>query len=185
MHNIGKNIANIIGSLTDNHKNPLHIGEAMACWTYYSFVSNVIIYVEVGLNTTGDSKLKKLLQDAHKVMKSHQKEVAELMCEEGVPLSDTPEDKPDSDPNAIPLGVKFTDNELSNTINLNYVIAADMCATSASVSLRTDVAMMFLKFQTDKLSLGLQMKEFMQTKGWLKVPPFYQPPGGSPGKKKS
>lgn len=185
MQHIGKSIANIVESLTDNHKDPLHIGEAMACWTYYSFVSNAMIHVEVGLNTTSHSKLKKLLQDSYKVMQSHQKEVAEFMREEGVPLSDTPEGKPNSDSDAIPLGVKFSDNELSNTINLNFVIAADMCAASASESLRTDVALMFLKFQTDKLSLGLQMKELMQTKGWLKVPPFYQPPGGSPVKKKS
>ncbi|WP_449355528.1 DUF3231 family protein [Virgibacillus natechei] len=188
MPNVGsmfENAASIIESLTDNHKNPLHIGEAMACWTYYSFVASAIMHVEVGLNTTSNSKLKKLLEDSYKVMKSHQKEVSELMRQEGVPLSNTPEDKPESDPNAIPLGAKFTDNELTNTININFVIAANMCSASASQSLRTDVATMFLKFQTDKLSLGLKMQELMQTKGWLKAPPFYHPPGGSPTEDKS
>ncbi|WP_079529527.1 DUF3231 family protein [Halobacillus hunanensis] len=180
-----KNAADIIESLTDNHKNPLHIGEAMACWTYYSFVSSALINVEVGLNTTNDSKLRKFFQDSYKVMKSHQNELNEFMRQEGVPLSDTPEAKPKSDPSAVPLGTKFTDNELANTININFVAAADMYAASASQSLRTDVAMMFLKFQTDKLSLGLKMKELMQTKGWLKVPPFYHPPGGSPTENKS
>src|SRR5699024_3081806 len=175
-----KNAVDMIESLTDNHKNPLHVGEAMACWTYYSFVSTVMTHVEVGMNTTNDSKLKRLLQDSHKVMTLHQKEVSEFMRKEGVPLSNTPEHKPVSDPNAIPLGAKFTDNELCNMININFIVAADMCAASASQSLRTDVAMMFLKFQTDKLSLGLKTKELMQGRGWLKVPPFYYPPGGSP-----
>ena len=164
-----KNATDIIESLTDNHKNPLHIGEAMACWTYYSFVSSVIINVEIGLNTTSDSKLRKVLQDSYKVMKSHKKELSEFMRQEGVPLSNTPENKPESDPNAIPLGVKFTDNELANTIMINFVAAADMCAASASQSLRTDAALMFLKFQTDKLSLGLKIKELMQDRGWLKT----------------
>lgn len=116
-------------------------------------------------------------------MKSHKKEVSEFMHREGVPLSNAFEDKPESDPNAIPLGAKFTDDELANTINMNFIIAADMCAAAASQSLRTDVAIMFLKFQTDKLSLGLQTKELMQDKGWLKVPPFYRPPGAPDSKK--
>lgn len=112
-----KNATDIIESLTDNHKNPLHIGEAMACWTYYSFVSFAIIQVEIGLNTTNDSKLKKLLQDSYEVMKSHQKKISELMRQEGVPLSNTPEDKPESDPNAVPLGTKLTDDEITNTVS--------------------------------------------------------------------
>lgn len=58
-----------------------------------------------------------------------------------------------------------------------FIAATDMCATVASQSLRTDVALMFLKFQTDKLSLGLKAKELMRENGWLKIPPFYQPPG--------
>lgn len=92
-----------------------------------------------------------------------------------------PEDKPESNPSDVPLGAKLTDSELINTLNINFVTAADMCAASSSQSLRTDVAKMFLKFQTDKLSMGLRSKELMQKKGWLKVPPFYQPPG-SPAK---
>lgn len=175
--NVFKNAVDVIESLTDNHKNPLHVGEAMTCWTYFSFVSTIIIHVEIGLNTTNDTKLRKALQECHKVMKSHKKEVSEFMYQEGVPLSNASEDKPASDPNAIPLGAKFTDNELANTINMNFIIAADMCAAAASQSLRTDVAIMFLKFQTDKLSLTLQTKELMLDRGWLKVPPFYSPPG--------
>lgn len=172
-----KNAVDIIESLTDNQKNQLHIGEAMSCWTYYSFVSSAVINVEVGLNTTNDSKLRKFLQDSYKVMKSHKKELTEFMLQEGIPLSETPEDKPQSDPAAVPLGAKFTDNELSNIININFVIAANMCALSTTESLRTDVAMMFLKFQTDKLSLGLKARELMLEKGWLKIPPKYNPPG--------
>src|SRR5699024_7929670 len=77
----------------------------------------------------------------------------------------------------IPQGVKFTNDELVNTLNINFVTAADMCAAAASQCLRTDIGLMFLKFQTDKLSLGFKAKELMQKKGWLKVPPHYHPPG--------
>lgn len=172
-----KNAAEVIESLTDNHKNPLHVGEAMACWTYLAFVSEIVVYIEIGLNTTTDTELKKLYQDGHNVVTSHQKELSEFMKQEGVPLPKIPESKPQSDPDEIPLGAKFTDSQLANTIGINFIVAADTCATAASQCLRTDTALMFLKFQTEKLSLSLKTKELMQKKGWLKVPPFYLPPG--------
>src|SRR5690625_196638 len=176
-----KNAMDIIESLTDNHKNPLHIDEAIACWTYFSFVSSAIIHVEVGLNTTNDSKLENFLQESYKVMKSHQKDLSEFMRKEGVPLAHISEDKPESDPNAIPLGAKFSNNEICNTININFIVAVEMCSAFTVESIRTDVGLMFLKFQIDKLSLALKAKELMQEKGWLKMPPFYNPPG-SPNK---
>lgn len=175
-----KNASDIIESLTDNYKNPLHVGEAMSCWTYLAFVSDIIAHIEVALNTTTDSELRKLFQEGFNTALSHQKELSQFMRQEGVPLPEMPEHKPESNSSDIPLGAKFTDNELVNTINLNFVLAADMCAASASQSLRTDTALMFLKFQMDKLSLGLKAKELMQKKGWLKIPPFYLPPGGMP-----
>lgn len=177
-----KNATSVIESLTDNHKDPLHVGEAMSCWSYLAFVSEIIVYIGVGLNMTTDSELKKHLQDALNLTKSHRKELSQFMQQEGVPLPEMPEDKPESNPNDVPLGAKLTDNEIANTININFIVAADMCAGMASEALRTDVALMFLKFQTDKLSLALKTKELMQNKGWLKVPPFYQPPG-SPNQK--
>lgn len=178
-----ESVSNIVQSLTDNSKDPLHVGEAMACWTYRAFTANIKSHVEVGLNTTTDKGVKELLQDGLKVISSHEKELTEFMAQEGVTIPTSPEKKPESNPSAIPLGAKFTDDELVNTINLNFIIAADMCAASASQCLRTDVALMFLKFQTEKLSLGLKAKELMQKKGWLKTPPYYNPPGGSPHQK--
>src|SRR5699024_2006902 len=99
------------------------------------------------------------------------------MIKEGVNLPPSPESKPNSDPNAIPQGVKFTNDELVKTHNINFVSAADMCAAAASTCLRTDIGLMFLKFQTDKLSLGFKAKELMQKKGWLKVTPQYHQTG--------
>ena len=168
---------NIIQSLGDNQKKPLHVGEVMACWTYLAFVANIITFEEVGLNTTTDAEVKDLYQDGLKIAVSHKKQLSEFLRQEGVTLPNAPEHKPESGPNAIPLGAKFTDDELVNTLNINFVMAADMCATSASQCLRTDVALMFLKFQADKLSLGFKAKELMQKKGWLKIPPYFLPSG--------
>ena len=168
---------NMIQSLTDNHKRPMHIGEVMACWTYLAFVENIISFEQVGLNMITEAALKDLYQDSLKVAQSHKKELTDFMRKEGVVLPEAPEDKPKSDPNAVPSGARFTEDELANTLNINFVIAADMCAAAASQCVRTDVGLMFFKFQADKIVLAFKAKELMLQKGWLKHPPIYYSPG--------
>src|SRR5699024_1458840 len=154
-----ESVSNIVQSLTDNSKDPLHVGEAMACWTYLAFVGSIKGHVEVGLNTTTDKGVKELLQDGLKVVSSHKKELTEFMVQEGVTLPTSPEKKPESDPNAIPLGAKFTDNELVNTINLNFVTAAMMCAASSPECLRPGLASSFYESQAKNFSRGLKAKD--------------------------
>ncbi|TFJ93274.1 DUF3231 family protein [Lentibacillus salicampi] len=169
--------SNVFQTLTDNKKDPLHVGEAMSCWTYLAFVNNIMTYEEIGLYTTTDPGVKELYQEGLKIATSHKKQLTELMREEGVSLPTSPESKPNSDPSAIPVGARFTDFELANTININFVAAADMCAAAASQCLRTDIGLMFIKFQTEKLAMGYKAKELMNKKGWLIKPPYFQPQG--------
>ncbi|WP_175631805.1 DUF3231 family protein [Virgibacillus siamensis] len=178
--NIFQSAIKVLNALTDNNKDPLHMGEVMACWTYLAFVGNIITYEEVGLNSITDPELKEMVKDALNIAKTHKKELTEFMKKEGIALPSLPETKPKSDPGAIPPGAKLTEDELINTLEINFVFAADTCAASASQCLRTDVGLMFLKFQTDKFALGFRAKELMRRKGWLKIPPHYRPPG-APG----
>ncbi|WP_158701546.1 DUF3231 family protein [Lentibacillus sp. Marseille-P4043] len=175
--NMFQSATKIIESLTDNSQMPLHVGETMACWTYLAFVGGIVTYEQVGLNTVTDPKLQEMIQEALKIAKSHKKQLSDFMRNEGVTLPTLPEDKPMSESSSIPLGAKLTEDEIINTLLINFVTAADMCAASASQSLRTDVGLMFVKFQMDKLSLGYQARDLMQKKGWLKIPPYYHPPG--------
>ena len=168
---------NVIRSLTDDNKPPIHIGEAMACWTYLAFVEEIIVYESVGLNMTTDQELREALEQGLKVARAHQEQMSEFMQKEGIPLPDQPPPKLKSEPSVIPVGTKFTDNELSNAISINFVIASDMLAASASQCIRTDIGLMFLQFQMDKLMLGFKIKNLMQKKGWLKIPPAYIPQG--------
>ncbi|GEL76461.1 DUF3231 family protein [Tenuibacillus multivorans] len=167
----------VLKSLNDNRKDQLHIGEVMACWTYLAFVESIISYEEIGLNMTTDQDVQKFIPDALKVANSHKQELRDFMLKEGVPLPSSPEHKPKADPKAVPEGTKLTDDELMNTLSINFVYAGDMCAAAASQCIRTDVGLMFLKFQVDKFSLGFSAKEIMRKRGWLKRPPAYNPPG--------
>ncbi|GAA0465484.1 DUF3231 family protein [Alkalibacillus silvisoli] len=167
----------VLKELNDNSKGPVHVGEAMACWTYLAFVESIIAYEEVGLNMTLDKDVKKFINDAYDVANSHIKEMTTLMRNEGIPIASSPAHKPISDPRSVPVGARMSDEELMNTLSINFVYAGDMCAASASQCLRTDLGLMFLKFQIDKFSLGFSAKEMMKKRGWLKVPPAYRPPG--------
>lgn len=168
---------NVIRSLNDGKQPLIHIGEAMACWTYLAFVEEIIIYQEVGLNMTTDQELHDMLEQGLKVGRAHKNQITAFMQKEGIPLPEQPQPKSKSEPTAVPVGAKFTDNELSNAVSINFIIASDMLAASASQCIRTDIGLMFLQFQMEKLMLGFKMKNLMQKKGWLKVPPAYTPPG--------
>jgi hypothetical protein len=168
---------NVIRSLTDDTKMPIHIGEAMACWTYLAFVDEIINYEQIGLNTTMDEELKDMLDHALKIALSHKEQISEFMQKEGIALPDEPQAKAKSDPKAIPIGAKFTDKELANAISINFILASDMLAASASQSIRTDVGLQFLQFQMEKMMLGFKMKNLMQKRGWLKIPPAFTSPG--------
>jgi hypothetical protein len=165
----------VIESLTDNHKTPLHVGEVMACWTYLAFVSNIITYEEVGLNSVTDPEIKAFITNSKEVAESHKEQLSKFMANETIPLPSIPKDKPEVDPTTVSLGAKFTEDEILNTLVVNFVFAADSCAASASQCLRVDVGLMFLNFQIDKLALGYKAKDIMKRKGWLKVPPYYNP----------
>lgn len=170
-------------SLTDGEKDDIHVGEVMACWTYLAFVESIISYEEIGLNMTTNKEVRDFVNEALKVANSHKKEMRSFMVEEGIPLPKAPEHKPNSEPEAVPEGAKLTDDEIMNTLSINFVYAGNMCGASASQSVRTDIGIMFLKFQIDKFSLGMKAKSLMRKRGWLKIPPYYHPPG-APSKNK-
>lgn len=173
--NMFQTAISVIESLTDNHKTPLHVGEVMACWTYLAFVSNIVIFEEVALNSVTDPEIKAFIMNSKEVAESHKEQLSKFMANETIPLPPIPKDKPKVDPTTVPLGVKFTEDEIINTLVVNFVFAADTCAAAASQCLRVDVGLMFLNFQTDKLALGYKAKDILNRRGWLKVPPFYNP----------
>ena len=163
--------------IDDDPKPPLHIGEAMGCWTYLGFLGEVQNYERMALNTTIDPELKGLFEKGLDLAESHINQLSEFMLHEGVPLPQLPPIKTHSDSKDIPLGVKLTDPELANGMIVNLISAAVMCATVANQSLRADVGPLFLKFQLEKMAYGTSFKAMMKKRGWLWVPPSYNPPG--------
>lgn len=158
-------------------KPPLHIGEAMTCWTYLTMLEEEIASVKVGLNTTTDDDLLHALNASMRLAEEQSNLLRQFMLQEGVPIPPVSEMKPVSDPNSVPLGVKLTDNEIANALSVKMVANYLTCASGAVQAVRSDVGMMFAKFQAEKLQFGASLKTLMRKRGWLKVPPYYFPPG--------
>lgn len=164
--------------VVDNEpKQPLHVGEVMNCWTYLSALEEATDYVRVGLNTTTDDDLRRALNDSIKIC-SHQANILKkFMIEEGVPLPPVSEPRPNSESNDIPLGVKLTDDQLANGLSLKFASTNLLCASTEVEAIRTDLALMFVRFQLEVLTYGTTLKTMMRKRGWIKVPPAYVPPG--------
>ena len=96
---------------------------------------------------------------------------------EGVPLPPLSESKPISVPNRVPLGVKLTDNELANSLLIKVKLVITTCTNAASQTVRNDMGMIWAEFLQENIAFKLSLKSLMKKRGWLKVLPFYYPPG--------
>ncbi len=178
MTSIFEAVTDVMKSFIDDEpKPPLHIGEAMVCWTYLTMLEEEIANVQIGLNTTTDTELIDALNASMDLAKAQAQELRNFMLHEGVPLPPVSEIKPISEPNSIPMGVKLTDNEIANALSIKVVANFMTCATGAVESVRNDVGMMFVKFQAEKLKFGSSLKTLIRKRWWIKIPPYYIPNG--------
>ncbi|OLO27029.1 hypothetical protein BTR23_21075 [Alkalihalophilus pseudofirmus] len=179
MPNAFEAVWNVVSKEFDNltsSKTPLHIGEAMDCWMYLTALGEFIRFEEMSLNTTIDDEVKEMLTDAIKMCESQAQKLGDFMKKEGIPFPETTPPKPNSEPNAIPLGVKLTDEEIANGITLKLTTCLTMCAKGQIDSIRNDMGMLWL-FHLEMLTFGTSLKALMMKRGWLKIPPYYYPPG--------
>jgi hypothetical protein len=178
MKHLFEALKDFFGSLNDEEpKPPLHIGEAMSCWLYLTIIEEAVMLEQACLNSTNDPELKEFLEKTMEGASSQSRRLKDFMQHEGVTLPPASEPKPLSDPDAVPLGAKLTDNEIANLISVKLVSSIVTCATSASQSVRNDVSMMFVEFQEETLIYGILNKTLMRKRGWLKIPPYYAPSG--------
>lgn len=157
--------------------NPLHVGEVMCCWTYLTIMDESTVFLQIGLNTTSDDEVKKVLQSSLDQCKVQGDRFRTFMIKEGIHLPETSQPRPLSDPNAVPLGAKLTDEEIINGLSIKTVTAILHCASSSNQAIRNDVGSLFVHAMLEKIKFANSLKEIMRKRGWIKVPPYYYPPG--------
>lgn len=178
MVNILETVMDAMKSLTVQDENqPLHVGEVMSCWIYLAGLELAKTSVQAAINTTTDEELKAILEEDMKLGTSQSERLHDFMIKEGITLPPAPEDLPVADPGSIPLGVKLTDDVIANELSLKIMSLIMRAAGAASESIRTDVGLLFIQFQAEKFVFAARLKHLMRKRGWIKVPPFYVPPG--------
>ncbi|HJV17728.1 MAG TPA: DUF3231 family protein [Bacillales bacterium] len=171
-------INKVIQSYVDNEsKPPLHVGEVMSCWSYLSELADEQVHSEAGINSTTDPELRKAFFEVVKMFKSQKERIIAFMLSEGVQLPPLSESKPQSNPRDVPLGVKLSDNELANSLNIKIVILISFCANAITQSVRNDVTLLWLEYLQEYMTFGATLKDLVKRRGWLKVPPSYYAPG--------
>lgn len=178
MQNIFKAAFDYLKTTYDTEpKPPLHLGEAMGCWLYFTALAEEVPVLEASLNTTTDNELINLLNRSKNLGEHQMNTIKSFMINEGIPLSQVSESKPKSDPISVPLGTKMTDEEIANFISAKIATNIIMCATNTSQSIRNDIGLMWARFQAEKMIHGMEVKLAMRNRGWIKYPPYYIPPG--------
>ena len=171
-------LKNVVQSfIKDENKTPLHIGEAMGCWIFLALAGETQVQTEAGINSTTDPELRKAFHEAVKMFKSQKERIIAFMQSEGVPIPPLSESKPQSNPSDVPLGVKLTDDELANSLNIKMVILITYCANAIIQSARNDVTLIWIEYLQEYMTFGATLKELVKRRGWLKVPPYYYAPG--------
>lgn len=178
MTGIGESVTNILKTVIDDEpKSPLHVGEVMNLWTYYTMLEESNRFSEIGLNTTSDRELCEAIKHSTSDCQKQIDIIKKLFLEEGVPLPPTTEAKPKSEPSEVPLGVKMTDDEIANGIVAKLVAAISFCGISLSQALRTDIGAMWYDFLNVRVKFSAYYMPIMRKRGWIKVPPYYVPNG--------
>jgi hypothetical protein len=162
---------------TDEPKSPLHIIEVGDCWKYLVMLEEFLRYDEMALNTTTDDEVREMITDVLRACESQVEKLSQFMKNEGIPLPDVSSTKPISNSKDIPLGVKLTDDEIANGLAFKVITSLQACALGQADSIRNDVGMMWLGFFSDWVMFGTTIKTLMRKRGWIKVPPYYYPPG--------
>lgn len=180
MPNVLESITDVLKSFVDEEPKPaLHVGEVMSCWTYLTILEGAVAIEQQGLNMTTDPELRDFLEKAMAGASSQARRLTDFLQREGVQLPPASEPKPYSNPNAVPLGAKSTDSEIANAVSLKLAASITTCATAAAQSIRNDVGLMFVEFQNEVMTYGVMAKTMMRKRGWLKIPPYYYPPGAA------
>lgn len=165
-----------MGILSGNSKDePMHYGEVIGCWAYVGANKGLISGYQSFHNQAGDEELKKILHDAIELMKKENVQVEAILKENGVTPPPSMPDRPDVNPEDIPVGVRYMDPEIAGAISINVGQGLVSISQVIGQCLREDIAMMFSKFHAEKLMFGMKLLKMNKEKGWVIPPPLHNP----------
>lgn len=154
---------------------PLHAGEVMTLWAYAVALDEGRAICLFMLNHTHDPDLRRMIEHYISSLEEPQSRKLKLFLrEEGLTLPTITPDKGKANEQEIPHGAKLTDPEIANMFRAKLVAALQLVSAGLTTALRTDVGAMLYAFYNELLKESFVLKQTMQARGWLKIPPSYR-----------
>lgn len=166
-----------MGILSGNQKEqPLHCGEVFAIWTNLTTNQGLIAAHQTFFNHSGDTELKKIIEDSVEDMKEENKQLEKILKENGIGLPPAPPERPVANLEDIPIGARFNDPEIAAALAIDGAAGLVACSKAMGISTREDIGMMYGQFHMKKAQLGAKLLRLSKEKGWLILPPLHPEP---------
>jgi hypothetical protein len=163
----------LVGILGGNQKNePMHYGEIHGVWHYSFKEKGCLSAYQAFIYHAGDKDLKEIIEDAIKSSRHQIQECDTLLTENGVAPAPTLPERPEAKLEEIPVGARFTDQEIAATLGHDMAIGLVTCSGIMGKSIREDIGARFAKYHVEKAALGLRILRLSKEKGWLIPPPL-------------
>lgn len=162
-----------MGILSGNPKDePLHYGEIYDVWQFSMKAKGCISTYRAFRYHAGDKDLKEALNDLIDQAELEVSECDTILTQNGIaPLPSLP-DRPEAKLEDIPVGARFTDQEIASMIAADTSMGLVGCSQIMGKSVREDVGSLFAKYHVTKAALGLKILRMSKEKGWLIPPPL-------------
>lgn len=165
----------MMGILSGNpQEEPMHYGEVYGVWTYLSGSKAMIAGYQTLVNHAGDTDLRSFLQDCIQSKKQEITQLENLLKANGIGLPPAPPEKPQANLESIPVGARFTDQEISGSLTRDFAVGLVACSQVIGQCIREDIAAMFAQFHASKVQFGGRLLRINKEKGWLVPPPLHQ-----------
>lgn len=163
----------VMGILSGNPQDePMHYGEIYTTWMHLLTNNGLISGYQLYLNHSGDTDLKKLIEEAIEGLKNEAKQLEELLKANGIALPPALPDRPSVKLEDIPVGAKYSDPEMGASIAKDVAIGVVACSQAMVQCIREDIAMMYAQFNMAKTQFGAKVLRLNKEKGWIIPPPL-------------
>lgn len=169
-----KLLESLMGLVTKTDK-PLHVGEVMNLWKILDAFEHGHAMIQGLLNHTADPELKRCMESFLKDFEGvWMTRVKQFMQNHGIPLAPAGTDKPKADEREVPNGAKFTDPEIATFLAAKVVAGTGIVQHALLECLNYDLATMLLELEVAAYRQGFVIREIMERRGWLAVPPLWR-----------
>ena len=163
-----------MGILSGNPKEePMHYGEVFSIWHFLMAEKAALVTYQTFYNHAGDADLRKFIVEKNEARKDLIAQLEELCKENSIQLPPGPAERTECDLESIPVGARFQDPEIANAIAVDIAAGLVTCSKIAGMSIREDVAALFLTVHGKAAVFGGRMLRMQKEKGWLVPPPLH------------